>query len=59
VRRDRRSRSLKLSAAVAGVFIATVFAINMLTSTDRVWFQWPTLGVLVVLGLRAAWLLGR
>jgi adenylate cyclase len=50
---------LKRSAAIAAVFIAAMLAINMLASPDRLWFQWPTLGILVVLGLRAAFSLGR
>ncbi len=56
-RNPRPRRKLKRSAALAFVFIATVFAINMLASPDRLWFQWPTLGVLVVFGFRAAWAL--
>ena len=47
VRRFRRQR-LKRRAAFAAVPIAIVFAVNMLTYTDTIWFQWPTLGILAV-----------
>jgi hypothetical protein len=50
---------LKRSAAFAAIPIALVFVINMLTYTDTIWFHWPTLGILTVLGIRAAWLMVR
>lgn len=48
-------------AVFAAIPIAVVFAINMLTYTERAgfWFQWPTLGILVVFALRTAWVIGR
>lgn len=56
---ERPRRSVKRSAATAFVLVAGLLAINMLASPDRLWFQWPTLGIMLVFGLRAAWVLGR
>jgi adenylate cyclase len=42
-------------AAIAVTVIAFLFAINLLSS-DRWWFQWPTLAVLLVGALRAIFL---
>jgi hypothetical protein len=36
-----------------------LFAINMLTDSNSLWFQWPTLGILAFLALRTAWTIGR
>ena len=54
-----QAQRLKRRAALAAVPIAIVFAVNMLTYTDTVWFQWPTLGILAVFALRTAWTIGR
>jgi class 3 adenylate cyclase len=52
-------RRLRRSMALVGVFVAFFLAINLLTYHGTLWFQWPTLGILFVLALRAAWVLGR
>ena len=56
-RRERRPRSAAQLAATAGVLIAALFTINMLTDSDSLWFQWPTLVIIVVFALRmiSAW----
>ena len=43
--RDPRWPRVYRSAAQAGVVIAFLFAINMLTDSSDFWFQWPTLGI--------------
>jgi hypothetical protein len=50
---------MKRSVAIGAVLIAFLFAINMLTYHGVLWFKWPTLAILLVLGLRAAFALGR
>jgi class 3 adenylate cyclase len=50
---DNRWPRFYRSAAQAGVVITFLFAINMLTDRSDFWFQWPTLGILLVLGFRA------
>ena len=44
-------------AATAAVLVAAFFTINMLTESDSLWFQWPTLAIIVVFTLRtiSAW----
>jgi adenylate cyclase len=57
-RRDRsnkRPASVGRFAATAAVLVATFFAINMLSSSDSLWFQWPSLGIIVVFTLRIIW----
>ena len=52
-------RRLRRSLALVGVFVAFFLAINLLTYHGTLWFQWPSLGILFVLGLRAAWAMGK
>jgi len=47
-----RRHRLYVSAAMAGTFIALLFAINMLSWSGELWFQWPTLAILFVFCLR-------
>jgi adenylate cyclase len=56
-RGERRPRSAAQLAATAGVLIVALFTINMLTDSDSLWFQWPTLVIIVVFALRmiSAW----
>jgi adenylate cyclase len=54
-RREHRPRSAAQLAATAGVLIAALFTINMLTSSDSLWFQWPTLVIIVIFALRMIW----
>jgi adenylate cyclase len=56
--RDPRWPRVYRSAAQAGIVIAFLFAINMLTDSSDFWFQWPTLGILLVFGLRAISIFG-
>jgi adenylate cyclase len=53
-RRPLRAR-LYRRAAFAGILIAFLFAINVLSYDGTWWFQWPALGILFVFALRAAW----
>ena len=46
-------------AALAGILIATVFTVNMLTWHGELWFQWPTLGILLLFALRSISVWGR
>ena len=48
---------LKRRAAVTAILIALFVTINLLTWGEDAgpWFQWPTLGVLVVFALRTVW----
>jgi class 3 adenylate cyclase len=61
----KRERTLwqriRRPVAVAAVLIAFFFTVNLLTWDDRAgfWFQWPSLPILLLVGLRAAWLAGR
>jgi hypothetical protein len=50
---------MRRSVAAAAVLIGFFFAIDMLASSHAVWFQWPSLAILLLLGLRAAWVLGK
>jgi len=50
---------LRRPATFAAVLIAFFFLINISTSTEELWFRWPALVILLVLGLRAAWIMGR
>ena len=56
-RRKRRSPRDRLQrrAVTAGVLIAFLFAINMMSWRGEAWVLWPTLGILLVFGLRTAW----
>jgi adenylate cyclase len=55
---SRRHR-LYTSAATAATFIALVFAVNMLTFDGDYWFQWPTLGIVLLFCLRTIRLFSR
>jgi class 3 adenylate cyclase len=46
---------LKRRAAIAGVAIAALFAINMMTWHGYPWFMWPTLTIVVLFALRSVW----
>jgi adenylate cyclase len=52
-------RGFKGQAVISGVAIAVLLAINLIASPDAIWFQWPTLGILAYLALRAAFRIGR
>ena len=54
-----RLQHLKRHAAITVILIAVLFAINMLTFYHVFWFQWPSLALLTILALRAAWSMGR
>lgn len=53
VRGDDRRRNLTLMTAKAALLIALFFAIDLFSSSTTTWFQWPSLAVLFVFGLRA------
>ncbi len=50
---DERLRRVSLMAAQAALFVALFFAIDLFSSSESTWFQWPSLVVLFVFGLRA------
>jgi hypothetical protein len=52
-RRRTQAQRLKRRAAFAGVIIAALFAINMMTWHGYPWFMWPTLVIAVVFALRS------
>jgi adenylate cyclase len=56
-----RSRWQRLQRPVllAAVLVVSFLTLNLLTYHGSVWFQWPSLGILLVLGLRAAWAMGK
>jgi adenylate cyclase len=49
---DRRWRDVYTSAAFGGAVIVLLMAIDLMTKGGP-WFQWPTLGILFVIALRA------
>lgn len=51
--RDARWHQLYISAATAGAVIVLLLAINLLSWDGDLWVQWPTLGILFFLALRA------
>jgi adenylate cyclase len=51
VQRRERLHRFMMSTAYAATLIVFLFFINML-SGDELWFQWPTLGILLVYALR-------
>jgi adenylate cyclase len=51
--RDDRLHRFVTSAIYAGAVIGLLLAINLLSGSTRWWVQWPALGILFVLGLRA------
>lgn len=51
--RRRRMQALKGRAALAGILIVTLFAINMMTWHGYPWFMWPTLGIVALFALRS------
>lgn len=50
---DDRLHRFVTSAIYAGAVIGLLFAINLLSGGRTWWVQWPALGILFVLGLRA------
>lgn len=46
-------RSLYVDAARTGAIIALLVAINLLSNSARLWFQWPAIGLLFLFALRA------
>jgi adenylate cyclase len=55
---DRRRQRFYHSAAIAGVAVLAVFAVNMMSGPSDLWFQWPTLAIAILLALRALRLFG-
>jgi hypothetical protein len=55
----RRVLSIGQLAAIAGVLIAFFFAIDMLASSHVMWFQWPSLVIIVLFTLRIIWVWRR
>jgi adenylate cyclase len=51
--RDARWHRFYVSAATAGAVIVLLLAINLLSWDGDLWVQWPTLGILFFLALRA------
>ncbi|HJQ56670.1 MAG TPA: adenylate/guanylate cyclase domain-containing protein [Vineibacter sp.] len=51
--RTSRWRDFYVSAAYGGAVIVLLLTINLLTGSGRYWFQWPALGILFILTLRA------
>jgi hypothetical protein len=49
---DPRWRRFYVNAAMAGVLVAFFLAINLLSGSDRLWFQWPALPILLAFCLR-------
>jgi adenylate cyclase len=49
---NERLRRVSLMAAQAALFVALFFAIDLFSSSGSTWFQWPSLVVLFVSGLR-------
>jgi adenylate cyclase len=54
-----RWRRLRRSIGVAAVLIAFFLALNMLTGSNVLWFKWPSLAILLLLGLRVAFVVGK
>jgi adenylate cyclase len=54
-----KRRRLRRAAGTAGLLILTLLAINLLADPRELWFQWPTLAILFLFGLRAVRLLDR
>jgi adenylate cyclase len=48
--------SFKMSAIRTGALIALFLAINLFSWDGDLWFQWPTLGVLVLFAMRSTWI---
>jgi len=46
-------RRLYVDAARTGAIIALLVAINLLSNSARLWFQWPVIGLLFLFALRA------
>jgi adenylate cyclase len=51
--RDTRWHRFYVSAAYAGAVIVLLLAINLFSWDGELWLQWPTLGILFFLALRA------
>jgi class 3 adenylate cyclase len=51
--RAARWRGFTTDAARGGALIALLLGINLLSGSRHFWFQWPALGILFVLALRA------
>jgi hypothetical protein len=45
-----------MSAIRTGALIALFLAINLLSWDGELWFQWPTLGVLILFAMRSTWI---
>jgi adenylate cyclase len=48
-----RLRRVALMAAQAALYVAFFYAIDRFSSSTTTWFQWPSLAILLVFGLRA------
>ena len=55
-RQTEQWHSLKMSAIRTGALIALFLAINLFSWDGELWFQWPTLGVLVLFAMRSTWI---
>jgi class 3 adenylate cyclase len=51
--RDERWHDFYVNAARGGALIALLLGINLLSGSGRLWFQWPALGILFLIALRA------
>jgi adenylate cyclase len=52
-------QQVRRSVVLAGVLIAFLFMIDLLASDHALWFYWPALGILLLLGIRVAVALGK
>jgi adenylate cyclase len=57
--RGRRLHNFYVDVARAGAVIVLLLGINLLSGSGRLWFQWPALGILFLLTLRAIGLFRR
>jgi adenylate cyclase len=58
-RREARRHKFYVSTAVTATFIFFFFAINLFSGPDDIWFQWPSLAILLVYALRMIVLFSR
>jgi class 3 adenylate cyclase len=56
---EQRQHRLVVSAIRAGAIVAFFAAINLFTWSGHLWFQWPSLPVLLIFVLRATHIFGR
>jgi adenylate cyclase len=54
-RGDYRLRSIGRLAAIAAVLVSFFFAIDVFSGSHAVWFQWPSLAIVVIVALRIVW----